>query len=63
VLLGSVGMSWSADFQKGSTAYQSSDCATALPEPTPLAKQGNADAQCNLGGLEKTRNCQNISRA
>ena len=42
-------MSWSADFQKGSTAYQSSDCATALPEPTPLAKQGNADAQYNLG--------------
>jgi TPR repeat protein len=44
-------MSWSADFQKGSTAYQSSDCATALPEPTPLAKQGNAVAQYNLGHM------------
>jgi TPR repeat protein len=49
VLLGSAGMSWSADFQKGLTAYKSGDYATALREWTPLAKQGNAFAQSNLG--------------
>ena len=42
-------MSWSADFQKGSAAYQSGDYATALREWTPLAKQGNVGAQYLLG--------------
>jgi S1-C subfamily serine protease len=41
VLLGSVGLSESADLQKG--------YATALRELKPLAKQGDADAQFNLG--------------
>ena len=49
VLLGSVGVSASADFQKGFTAYKSGDYATALREWTLLAKQGDADAQFNLG--------------
>jgi uncharacterized protein len=49
VLLGSVGMSWSADFQKGYAAFQRGDCATALRELEPLAKQGDADAQTVLG--------------
>ena len=49
VLLGSAGVSWSADLQKGLTAAQSGDYATALREWTPLAKQGNANAQSNLG--------------
>ena len=49
VLLGSVGVSESADYQKGFTAYKSGDYATALREWTPLAKEGNADAQFNLG--------------
>ena len=49
VLLGSAGVSWSADFQKGLTAYQSGDFATALREWKPLAKQGNALAQFSLG--------------
>jgi TPR repeat protein len=40
---------FSADFQKGLTAAQSGDFATALREWTPLAKQGNAGAQYNLG--------------
>jgi TPR repeat protein len=53
VLLGSAGVSWSADFQKGLTAAQSGDYVTALREWTPLAKQGNADAQFNLGLLYK----------
>jgi len=39
----------SADFQKGLTAAQSGDFATALREWTPLAEQGHADAQSNLG--------------
>jgi len=45
VLLGSAGVSWSADFQKGLTAARSGDIATALRELTPLAKQGFAAAQ------------------
>ena len=49
VLLGSVGMSESADFDKGLTAYQSGDYATALREWKPLAEQGDAVAQNNLG--------------
>jgi len=48
-LLGSIGMSWSADFQKGLTAAFNGDYATALREWKPLAEQGNADAQYNLG--------------
>ena len=49
VLLGSVGMSASADFQKGLTATVSGDYATALREWKPLAEQGNVFAQYNLG--------------
>ena len=49
VLLGSAGVSWSADFQKGVDAFQSGDYATALRECTPLAEQGFASAQHNLG--------------
>ena len=49
VLLGSAGVSFSADFQKGVTAYNSGDFATALREWKPLAEQGNAYAQNNLG--------------
>ena len=42
-------MSWRADFQKGVAAYNNGDFATALREWTPLAEQGDADAQYNLG--------------
>jgi TPR repeat protein len=49
VLLGSAGVSWSADFQKGWDALQSGDYATTLREWTPLAERGNVDAQYNLG--------------
>ena len=45
VLLGSAGVSWSADFQKGLTAAQSGDFEIVLREWTPLAKQGDAHAQ------------------
>ena len=49
IALGSFGMGWSGDFQKGITAAQNGDYATALKEWTPLAEQGNAEAQHNLG--------------
>jgi len=38
-----------ADFQAGEDAYDREDYATALKEWRPLAEQGNADAQFNLG--------------
>ena len=53
VLLGSAGVSESADFEKGLTAARSGDFATALREWTPLAEQGNADASFNLGVMYK----------
>ena len=37
------------DFGKGLVAAQSGDFATALKEWQPLAEQGNATAQSNLG--------------
>ena len=43
ILLGSVGMSASADFQKGLTAYNSGDYATALREWKPHVKQGDVE--------------------
>ncbi len=49
LLLGSVGTSWGADFDKGVDAYKSGDFATALREWRPLAEQGHADAQYSLG--------------
>ena len=54
LLLGSAGMSWSADLQKGFAAAKRGDFATALREWKPLAKQGNADAQYNLGVMYRT---------
>ena len=49
VLLGRAGVSESADFQKGLTAYDNGDYATALREWKPLAEQGYYNAQNNLG--------------
>ena len=42
-------LSWGADFEKGLTAANQGDYATAIKEWTPLAEQGNAIAQYNLG--------------
>jgi TPR repeat protein len=47
VLLGSAGVSWSADYHKGITAYEGGDPATALRKRTPLAEQGYAATQSN----------------
>ncbi len=44
-------VTWSADFQKGLAAAKRGDFATALRDWTPLAKQGDADAQIFLGGM------------
>ena len=41
--------SWGADFNKGLTAAQNGDFATAFKEWKPLAEQGSAKAQYNLG--------------
>ena len=49
ILIESAGMSSSADFQKGLTAYKSGDFATALREWQSLAEQGNVNAQFNIG--------------
>ena len=54
LLFGNTGGSWSQDFQKGYSAAQSGGFATALREWTPLAEQGNADAQYNLGVIYDT---------
>ena len=53
VLLGSAGMSWGADLQKGLglDAYERGDYATALREWQPLAEQGYAYVQYNLGQM------------
>jgi hypothetical protein len=48
-LLGSTGVSWSADVQKGWNAYESGDYAAALREWKPLAQQGDEYAQYSLG--------------
>ena len=40
-----------ADFQKGWDASKKGDYATALKEWRPLAEQGNANAQSNLGWM------------
>ena len=44
-------ISWGVDFAKGLAAYESGDFATALREWTPLAEQGDAEAQSNLGNM------------
>ena len=49
IYLGSVGVSAATDFEKGLEAYDKGDFATALREWKPLAEQGDADAQFNLG--------------
>src|SRR2546428_14066946 len=47
---GAATLAWAeADFQKGLAAYKAGDFATALKEWRPLAEQGVAKAQHNLG--------------
>ena len=51
VLLGSMGMSASADFQKGQTAYKSGDYATALREWKLLAEQWTLNHRMVCGNI------------
>ena len=51
VLLFSPTEGWSADFEKGLDAYDSGDYATALREWKPLAEQGDAKSQYNMGNM------------
>ena len=51
LLLGSAGVSWSQDLQKGLTAYKSGDYATALQQWTDFARQGDYVGQYNLGQM------------
>ena len=51
VILGGMGTSLGGDKEKGIAAYDSGDYATALREWTPLAEQGNADAQFMVGTM------------
>ncbi len=49
LLLFAAAPSWGADIRKGFIAAQNGDYETALNEWRPLAEQGNAKAQFNLG--------------
>ena len=49
-----------ADFQAGRDAYKRGDYDTALKEWRPLAEQGDAVAQNNLGGMY--HNSQGVSK-
>ena len=51
VLLLALVPAYGQDFQKGRDAYDSGDYATAVREWRPLAEQGHAKAQYNLGNM------------
>ena len=51
LLIFSCATAWAADFDKGLAAAEAGDYATALAEWKPLAEQGYAAAQFNLGLL------------
>jgi len=51
LLIVSCATAWAADFDKGLTAARAGDFVTALAEWKPLAEQGDAAAQLNLGFL------------
>ena len=48
IFIGSAGMSWSADLEKGYAAYESGDYAKALRVFRSLSEKGNAGAQTML---------------
>jgi len=54
LLVGGVSVATAQDFNKGFEAAQSGDFETALQEWRPLAEQGNAPAQYNLGVAYRT---------
>jgi TPR repeat protein len=50
LICGAISPTW-ADFDNGVAAYERGDYATAFREWLPLAEQGDAQAQYNLGGM------------
>ena len=50
LICGAAAPAW-ADFDDGVAAYEAGDYATALKEWRPLAEQGDAEAQFNLGKM------------
>ena len=51
ILLICASLSFGADIDSGTRAYQQKDYSTALKEFAPLAEQGNAVAQLFLGRM------------
>ena len=51
LLIFSYATAWAADFAKGLAAAEAGDFVAALIEWKPLAEQGNAAAQYNLGNI------------
>ena len=49
LLLTLAAPAWGQDFEKGQNAYERGDYPSALSEWRPLADQGHANAQFNLG--------------
>ena len=56
LIFGSIGALLAADFDAGLAALQKGDYAAALREWTPLAEQGDAEAQFNLGVMYQKGN-------
>ena len=50
ILIGLAGPAW-AGYAEGVAAFERGDYATALREFRPLAKQGDPEAQVQLGGM------------
>ena len=63
LLVASGGIGYAADFQKGVEAFQKGDYATALREWRPLAEQGLAAAQFNLGVMYTGRGIAAMARS
>ena len=51
LVMGSFGMGWSANFQKGFEAFQRGNYAIAIKEFMPLAEGGDAHAQVMVGTM------------
>ena len=57
LLVGSVSVATAQDYDKGLKAAQAGDFQTALQEWRPLAEEGDADAQYNLGMMCRSGRC------
>ena len=53
LLVGGVSVATAQDYQRGMDAYKAGDYVTAIQEWTPLAEQGNGNAQWYLGVMSE----------